>query len=251
MNARLQLPRRSDPLYPDNDGAPIAENTLQFRWIVTIKENLELLFLDRDDVFVAGDLLWYAVEGDPSVCLAPDALVVFGRPKGDRGSYQQWNEGGVAPQVVFEVLSPSNRPREMVQKHRFYERYGVEEYYVWDPDRVILDGWRRQETLLEAIPTMHDWVSPRLGVRFAITSETLQLFRPDGQPFRTFAELEQLRLEAERLRLEAERLRLEAERLRLEAERRADKADARADEADARADRLAAQLRALGIEPEK
>ena len=37
------------------------------------------------------------------------AMVVFGRPKGYRGSYRQWEEGGIAPQVVFEILSPGNR----------------------------------------------------------------------------------------------------------------------------------------------
>ena len=58
--------------------------------------------------FVAGDLLWYAQQGDPTERLAPDAMVVFGRPKGDRGSYKQWEEDGIAPQVVWEVLSPGN-----------------------------------------------------------------------------------------------------------------------------------------------
>ena len=28
-------------IYPDSDGQPMADNTLQFRWIVLIKENLE------------------------------------------------------------------------------------------------------------------------------------------------------------------------------------------------------------------
>ena len=72
--------------YPDSDGQPMAENTLQYRWIVTIEGNLDRLFHARPDVFVAGDLLWYPVQGDPTIRMAPDALVVFGRPKGDRGS---------------------------------------------------------------------------------------------------------------------------------------------------------------------
>ena len=29
-------------IYPDSDGQPMADNTKQFRWIVTIKENLEI-----------------------------------------------------------------------------------------------------------------------------------------------------------------------------------------------------------------
>ncbi len=96
-------------IYPENDGEPMADNTKQFGWIVTIKENLELLFADDPNVFVAGDLLWYPVYGDNKTLQAPDAMVVFGRPKGDRGSYKQWEEDNIAPQVVFEILSPGNR----------------------------------------------------------------------------------------------------------------------------------------------
>ena len=121
--------------YPDSDGKPLSENTLQFQWIVTLQGGLDDLFRDRPDVFVAGDLLWYAVEGHPDVRQAPDAMVAFGRPKGYRGSYMQWVENNIPPQVVFEVLSPGNRAGEMIRKFDFYERHGVEEYYIYDPDR--------------------------------------------------------------------------------------------------------------------
>ena len=70
--------------------------------------NLDEVFRDDPQVFVAGNLLWYPVEGDNKTRAAPDAMVVFGRPKGDRSSYLQWLEGNIAPQVVFEVLSPGN-----------------------------------------------------------------------------------------------------------------------------------------------
>lgn len=36
----------SEIIYADSDGKPMADNTKQFRWIVTIKENLECLFAD-------------------------------------------------------------------------------------------------------------------------------------------------------------------------------------------------------------
>ncbi len=74
-------------IYPDRDGQPMSDNTKQFRWIVTIKENLELLFAQDPNVFIAGDLLWYPVEGNNTIQNAPDTMVVFGKPKGDRGSY--------------------------------------------------------------------------------------------------------------------------------------------------------------------
>ena len=32
---------RPSIVYPDDDGQPMAENTLQFKWIVVVKEGLE------------------------------------------------------------------------------------------------------------------------------------------------------------------------------------------------------------------
>jgi Uma2 family endonuclease len=118
---------RTEIIYPDSDGKPIADNTRQFRHIVTIHGGIAALFADNPNDFVAGDLLWYPVEGNNKIRAAPDTMVVFGRPPGDRGSYLQWREDGLAPQVVFEVLSPGNTVAEMTRKFLFYEQYGVEE----------------------------------------------------------------------------------------------------------------------------
>jgi Uma2 family endonuclease len=217
--------------YPESDGQPMADNTLQFHWIVLIKENLETLFREREDVFVAGDLLWYPEEGQPRICRAPDAMVVFGRPKGYRGSYKQWEEDGLAPQVVFEVQSPLNGFKEMLEKLEFYEAYGVEEYYAYDPDpeRNDLTGFQRQGERLRPIDEMNGWVSPRLGIRFDMSGAELRVFRPDNEPFRSHQELEQRATQAERER-EAER----AAREQAEQER----------------ERLLTKLRELGVDPE-
>ena len=103
-------------IYPDSDGKPMADNTLQADAMTIIHNNLRALYADDPNVFVAIDLLWYPVEGNPRIRVAPDVLVALGRPKGHRGSYKQWEEGGVAPQVVFEVLSPGNRKAAMNEK---------------------------------------------------------------------------------------------------------------------------------------
>ncbi len=224
-------------IYPDSDGQPMADNTKQFNWIVTIKENLELLFINNPNVFVAGDLLWYPVEGDNKTRVAPDALVVFGRPKGDRGSYRQWEEENIPPQIVFEILSPGNRLKEMAKKLRFYERYGVEEYYVYDPDRIDLMGWLRSGENLEIIEEMNGWVSPRLEIRFEVTPDNLEIFTPAGEKFLTYVELGQ-RAEQERQRAEQERQRADEAVKQLEAERE-------------RYQALEALLRERGINPEQ
>lgn len=114
-------------IYPESDGKPMADNTKQFRIITTIQGNLDIQYATDPHVLVVGDLFWYPVEGNRFTRVAPDVMVVFGRPKGDRGSYLQWQEGGIVPQVVFEILSPGNRRAEMEQKFAFYDHYGVEE----------------------------------------------------------------------------------------------------------------------------
>ncbi|QHV01651.1 Uma2 family endonuclease [Synechocystis sp. CACIAM 05] len=191
-------------IYPDSDGQPMADNTLQFRWIVLIKENLECVFRDSPDVFVAGDLLWYPVERHPEIRVAPDVMVVVGRPKGERGSYQQWQEENIGPQVVFEILSPGNRLKEMAKKLVFYEQYGVEEYYIYDPERVDFTGYERQGENFVVIETIHDWVSPRLGIRFVLTQEQLEIYDPQGNRFLTTIEFSERAKLAEQ---ENERLR--------------------------------------------
>lgn len=247
-----------DDPYPESDGEPMAENTLQFDWIVKLKENLEILFADRPDVFVAGDLFWYPVPDRRIVGpMAPDAMVVFGRPKGPRRCYKQWEEGGLAPQVVFEVLSPSNSAKELRDKRELYETYGVDEYYVYDPDRNVLEIWLRRGERLQSMSYLNGWVSPRLGIRFALGREGLELFHPDGTPFRSPLELARLarqereRADQERERAEQERERAELERERAELERqRAEQAERQVEQANARAAALAARLRALGLDPD-
>ena len=229
-------------VYPDSDGKPMADNTEQFRWIVTIKEGLEWLFAEDPDVFVAGDLLWYPVEGK-GICQAPDALVAFGRPKGRRGSYRQWSEAGIPPQVVFEVLSPSNTGAEMTRKFEFYQRYGVEEYYLYDPEGGTLDGFVREDAALVGVESMRGWVSPRLGVRFDLDEGgELRLWRPDGMAFESYVEVA-ARAREERERAEQAEQRAEQERQRAEQERE------RAEQERERAEQLAERLRALGIDP--
>ena len=228
-------------IYPDSDGKPMADNTRQLRWIFTLVGGLEALFADDPNVFVAGNLLWYPVEGDNKTRVAPDALVVFGRPKGDRGSYKQWEEDGLAPQVVFEVLSPGNTRKEMTDKLAFYDHYGVEEYYLYDPDNGRLQGWLRQSGQLVEIGWMRGWVSPRLGVHFDLEGMDLCLTRPDGRRLVSYVEVVQ-RAESAEQRAEHEAQRAES------AEQRAEHEAQRAESAEQRAEREA--QRAVAAESE-
>ena len=201
-----------DWLYPESDGKPLSDNTIQFRLITTLQGGIDALFADEPNVFVAGDLLWYPVEAVEGVSesQAPDVMVVFGRPKGDRRSYKQFLEENIPPQVVFEILSKSNTSKEMQAKFNFYERHGVEEYYLYDPAKNALKGWLKQDNQLLPISKMEGWISPRLGSRFETGKGSLELYRPDGQRFETYVETSK-RAEQERQRAEQEAKRAEQE----------------------------------------
>jgi Uma2 family endonuclease len=179
-------PRSKQPIYPERDGRPLADNTKQFRWVFLLCGNIQAMFHRCLDVFVAADLLWYPVEGEPGVSTAPDVLVVFGRPKGDRGCYKQWEENNIPITVAFEVLSLKNPQMEMTDKHLFYEEHGVEEYYVYDPDSNRLSVYLRTGELLRPLRSVDGFVSPSLGIRFDLSGPEMVVYGPDGQRFLSF-----------------------------------------------------------------
>ncbi|NJL14578.1 MAG: Uma2 family endonuclease, partial [Microscillaceae bacterium] len=122
-----------ESFYPSNDGKPMSENTLHFLLLVTLKYVLDCLFDHDENVLVAGDLLIYPLEGDIQKRMAPDMMVVFGRPRmPHRGSYIMSKEEGVPPAVVFEIASPSNYKdkEDLGNRYDFYNRLGVKEYFV-------------------------------------------------------------------------------------------------------------------------
>ena len=183
--------------YPDDDGLAMSDNSKQFRWITTLAGNLAALYRDRADVLVGGNMLWYARENDPDESFAPAVFVVFGRPKEERSSYRQWEENDVPMTVVFEIISPSNTWRMIADKVLFYDDYGAEEFYAYDPGTNDLDIYLRGRAILRKIRTVDGFASPKLGIRFDLSGEELVLRHADGRPFLPFEDLEAQRERAE------------------------------------------------------
>lgn len=101
---------RDDIIYPDSDGQPMADNTKQFRWITTLKINLDWIFAENPQVFVAGDHLWYPIQGNNKLRMAPD--VNFNpSPTCKTGSAHDWELNLIllpAPNCKF--LIPMGNP---------------------------------------------------------------------------------------------------------------------------------------------
>lgn len=65
---------------------------------------------------------------DMTGMVLPDISVVCDPSKLDRRGCKG------APDLVIEVLSPSNRPHDRLTKHSLYQEAGVREYWIVDPD---------------------------------------------------------------------------------------------------------------------
>jgi Uma2 family endonuclease len=53
------------------------------------------------------------------------------------------------PDLVIEILSPSTRRRDQRLKRDLYERVGVEEYWMVDPNGDVVDVYRRHSGAFE------------------------------------------------------------------------------------------------------
>jgi Uma2 family endonuclease len=243
--------------YPEADGEPVANNTEHFELITSTKDGLEALFAEREDVFVAADLFWYPVKGEPKIVVAPDVMVAFGRPPGARRSYKQWEEDNTPFHVVFEFLSDSNTPVEMSKKAMFFDRHGVEEYYLYDIDKGDLQVFVRYAGELLPVETdTNGWVSPRMKVRFEVEKHIgkkklkkpqLVLYNPDGTRFLNYLERAQAQWAAEQAQRDAEQAQRDAEQAQRDAEQVRDKALAELASERETIRLLQEQLRAAGI----
>ncbi|MEE6161842.1 Uma2 family endonuclease [Cylindrospermopsis raciborskii DSH] len=113
----------------------------------------------------------------------------------------------------------------MDKKKLFYLKHGVEEYYVYDPDRISLEVCIRENNSFKEIKDFSVWTSPRLNVRFDMTGDELVIYYPDGGRFLSpvelsnYAERETQRAEREKLLKERETQRAEREKLLKEQEK--------------------------------
>lgn len=68
-------------------------------------------------------------DDDVQTVVQPDVLVVCDPEKIDKKGVRG------APDFIVEILSPSTQVRDEVQKAALYEKYGVREYWIIDPDK--------------------------------------------------------------------------------------------------------------------
>ncbi|MFO0606656.1 MAG: Uma2 family endonuclease [Polyangiales bacterium] len=205
----------------------------------------------RRDLAIRWDEEHPRIGVDPDVCLLepPPATAVA-----DLRSLRTWREGDEAPKVVCEVVSHDNAEKDYFVGPRKYAAAGVQELWVFDPQRFgpdddggpwVLQVWERGK----AGDFRRVYVGD--GPAWSAYFQSWLVVKGDGMLLRIADDEEGTRLwptEAEAGQAEAERARTEAATARAEAATALTEAATARAEADALREKMAelhAQLAAL------
>ena len=156
------LYRPTPPVELDDDGYPYRDGAhVESRYHESVRaylsSTMRARYAHRQDVLVAADLGFFFEQGNPSAVVAPDLMVVFGAPNGDRLSYKLWEEPK-APDFALEVLSEKTWRKDVEVKPGLYRDLGVQEFWTLDvlgklPEQVT--GLRMNATgAYEPIPAL-------------------------------------------------------------------------------------------------
>jgi Uma2 family endonuclease len=215
----------AEVIYPTSDGEPLAETydhvQVIFALIAMLEQYLEACFQDRSPILLANQFVYYA-PNLPRLRFAPDVAVIFGVAPGSRPNYKIWEEG-VVPQVIFEITSAGTRREDQTVKKDLYEKLGVLEYWLFDPQAEwIPEQLRGYQLAGETYQPILDGYSQVLGLELKPDDRRLACYRRDtgeklldSRGLAAQLVVEQQRAETERQRAETERQRAEAAEAKL------------------------------------
>jgi len=198
---------KSEIYYPETDGLPVAESDLHIDYLSDTRIELKWFFREQPNVYAAGNMLVYYVEGNPRLSFAPDIFVVMGIPNHNRAIYKTWEEGGHVPDVILEITSKSTQRKDEVEKVKLYQQLGVKEYFQYDPTGDYLSPrlkgrWLDEEGQYRTIHPNHlphgglSFASHILGLDLHLINGRLRLFDPQRKEYlQNYLELAQDKVE--------------------------------------------------------
>jgi Uma2 family endonuclease len=147
---------------------------------------LKYWWRDRPDFYISGNLTVYYNEQQLKKrdFRGPDVFVVLGAEKRDRRSWAIWEEGGMYPNVVIELLSSSTATVDRGAKKKLYQEvWRVPNYFWFHPETMEFAGFHLVNGKYEAIaPTEAGWLwSDQLELFLGIHEQQLRWFSKQGQ----------------------------------------------------------------------
>ncbi|BAY93098.1 MULTISPECIES: Uma2 family endonuclease [unclassified Tolypothrix] len=227
MSVAQDLATPDNVIFPPGDlysNEPPLESDLHRLQMTLLIQCLELLWRDRNDFYVSGNItIYYSPRQRKSEDFrGPDFFVVRGTERKPRKSWVLWQEDGKYPNVIIELLSDSTALTDKGLKKQIYQdTFRTPEYFWFDPQNLDFAGFVLVAGKYQAIEAnAQGWLwSQQLELYLGVEQEKLRFFTADGQLVTTPEEL------------------VEQEKQRAEQEKQ-------------RSDRLAAKLRELGIDPD-
>ncbi|AUX43937.1 hypothetical protein SOCE26_053930 [Sorangium cellulosum] len=215
----VPIPPPGEDELPYDDGEPM-ESQRHRKQMNLLIEVLELLWKDRDDVYVGGNMAIYfsELQARKNDFRGPDVFVVLDTVRRERKSWVVWQEEGRTPDVVIELLSESTEAVDRNDKMRVYAKLlHVPEYYLFDPFTGVLEAYALDLATMSFVPaspgTSGDVTSARLhlglgvrhGVYNGLEADWLRWLDREGHVLPTAEE--QARAAEEQARAAAERAR--------------------------------------------
>ncbi|ELR97825.1 Uma2 family endonuclease [Gloeocapsa sp. PCC 73106] len=210
---------------------PPWENNLHLQQIMLLIQSLKWLWRERQDYFVSANLTIYysSSQKKPKDFPGPDFFVVTGTTLDwTREGWIVWEEEGKYPNLIIELLSETTAKIDKGEKKQIYQDiFRTPEYFWFDLKSLELKGFVLINGKYQEItPTAEGKLrSDQLDLYLGVVERELRYFSPS----------EKLILTPEEVIQQRERTQQSQKLVQQERER---------------AERLAAQLRALGIDPE-
>ncbi len=211
-------------IYPDSDGAPVAESDPTRKYLFYAVDTLSTYFETRKDVYVSGNLFIYYKKGVPSAVLAPDVFVIFGVENKERMSYKAWEENNKLPNFILEITSKTTQENDELDKPVKYAYLGVKEYFQYDPTgdylKEQLKGSRLIDGRYQPIEIKHlenDIISipsEVLGLDLRLMDKELRFFEPTTN--RKLLSYKEMKLAKQQVELEKQQVELEKQQAELE-----------------------------------
>ena len=98
----------------------------------------------------------YDVDLADNTIVEPDIVVM---PRAAAGPPRSGTPG-LIPLLAVEVISPSSVNRDRVLKRRRYQRAGIAEYWIVDPDSRLIERWLPDDSRPEIITDVMRWNPP-------------------------------------------------------------------------------------------
>jgi Uma2 family endonuclease len=226
---------------------PPLESDLHRQQIDLLIRLLYWFWRERNDFYASGNLtIYYSPNQLKSEDFrGPDFFVVLGTEKKDRKSWVVWQENGLYPHVIVEILSKATAKTDRGLKKEIYQNiFRTPDYFWFEPVTLELKGFHLLDGQYQEIEANeNNWLwSQQLNLYLGVYEDKLRFFTSEGELVPLPEEEMSQRAEQESQRAEQETQRAEQETQRAEQESQ------RAEQAEQEVARLRELLKAQGLE---